>query len=506
MPIRIIRRTLKYLLVAATAVALTFLGVRVFDSQRGPPLAPWHTYVPTEMTVEQLDHADWVAYLTHEDRLFKQITEQVTDSLDRDERVAINRYFVGSPIYPGRFAYNWNRSYELMPEGPPKGAVVLLHGLTDSPYSMRNIAELYRRHGFVAIGLRIPAHGTVPGALTKTHWEEWQAATRLAVREAARFTASEGKGEHLPLHIVGFSNGGALTLKYALDTLSDPALPKPDRLVLISPMIGITAYARFAGLAGLPAIFPPFAKAAWLSILPEFNPFKYNSFPVNGARQSYLLTSVLQQQLEQDARQRRLGQLPPILTFQSVMDFTVSTRAVISAFYNLLPENGNDLVLFDVNRTVNFGLLLRDASDAAIGQWLPPTPRPYGTTVITNASVHSARAVAFDTQAGEMEVKRRDLGTDYPEDVYSLSHVALPFSDSDSLYGRFAEPPYEFGIALGRIAARGERGVLVVDLDTLLRLSSNPFYDYMMQRIDEVIPGERIGGIPGSMQRTAAEK
>ena len=51
-------------------------------------------------------------------------------------------------------------------------------------------------------------------------------------------------------------------------------------------MIGITAFARFAGIAALPALLPAFAKAAWLGILPEFNPFKYNSFPVNGARQS----------------------------------------------------------------------------------------------------------------------------------------------------------------------------------------------------------------------------
>ncbi len=501
MPIRMIRRTIKYAVVIVLAIALTFLAIRVFDSQRGPALAPWHIYVPTEMTPDQLDRANWEQYLAHEDRLFQQVTEQVTQTLDRDEQVALNRYFVGSPVYPGRFAHDWNRSYELMPEGKPKGAVVLLHGLTDSPYSMRNVAEMYRQHGFVAIGLRIPAHGTVPGALTKVRWEDWLAATRLAVREAAHFVTPANGGERLPLHIVGFSNGGALTLKYALDTLSDPSLPKADRLVLISPMIGITAYARFAGLAGLPAIFPPFAKAAWLSIVPEFNPFKYNSFPVNGARQSYLLTSVLQSQLEQEARQRRLSELPPILTFQSVMDFTVSTRAVISAFYNLLPQNDNDLVLFDVNRTINFGLLLRDASASAIGQWLPPTPRLYGTTVITNASVQSAKAVAFDTKAGSMEVTRRDLGMDYPEDVYSLSHVALPFSDSDSLYGRFSTPPYEFGIPLGRIAARGERGVLILDLDTLLRLSSNPFYDYMMQRIDDVIPGEREPGpIPGSVQ------
>ena len=64
------------------------------------------------------------------------------------------------------------------------------------------------------------------------------------------------------------------------------ALPRPQRVVLISPMIGITALRALRGraAAGRPC-FPAFANAAWLGIVPEFNPFKYNSFPVNGARQ-----------------------------------------------------------------------------------------------------------------------------------------------------------------------------------------------------------------------------
>ena len=45
-------------------------------------------------------------------------------------------------------------------------------------------------------------------------WEDWLAATRLAVREARRRV-----GPSRPLHLVGFSNGGALALKYALDAL-----------------------------------------------------------------------------------------------------------------------------------------------------------------------------------------------------------------------------------------------------------------------------------------------
>lgn len=232
----------------------------------------------------------------------------------------------------------------LEPSGTPAGAVVLLHGLTDSPYSLRHIARLYRDHGFAVVAIRLPAHGTVPGALTEIEWESWVAATRLAVREARRRIAAES-----PLHFAGFSLGGALALKYALDAIGDKDLRRPDRLVLMTPMIGITPFARIAGFAALPAVLPAFAKAAWLSVMPEFNPFKYNSFPVNGARQSVRVADALQEQIARHAREGKLVHLPPILTFRSAVDFTVSTSAIISALYDRLPSNGSELVLFDVN-------------------------------------------------------------------------------------------------------------------------------------------------------------
>ena len=171
--------------------------------------------------------------------------------LDPEERIPVNRYFDGSPIYPGHFSQDWNRSYMLEPDGPPVGAVVFLHGLTDSPYSLRHIARRYREHGYVSIAMRLPGHGTVPAALTDVEWEDWLAATRLAVREARKRI-----GPSAPLHLVGFSNGGALALMYALEALDNNELTRPDRIVLISPMVGITSFARFAGLAGLPAIIP----------------------------------------------------------------------------------------------------------------------------------------------------------------------------------------------------------------------------------------------------------
>ena len=461
-------------------VIVTLVGFRIYQTQGGEPLKPWHTFAPHELTAKALDGASWADYLAAEDKIFAEVRKEVSQKLDADERIPVNRYFEGSPVYPEGFAQDWNRSYLLDSDVPPVGAVVLLHGLTDSPYSLRHIARRYRELGYVAIGIRMPAHGTVPGALTSVEWQDWMAATRLAVREARRRI-----GPSAPLHMVGFSNGGALALKYALDAIEDQNLTRPDRLILISPMIGITEFARFAGLAGLPAIFPAFAKAAWLSVLPEFIPFKYNSFPVNGARQSYLLTDALQGQITRLAREKRLDHLAPILTFQSFMDFTVSTRAIVDALYARLPANGSELVLFDLNRHAKFGQLLRTSTNAAVERTLPDPPRSFRTTIIGNASPDSSDVVERVIEAGAVTERSRALGLSYPIGVFSLSHVALPFPVSDSLYGMEPDTTENFGINLGAIAPRGERRTLIVSLDSLLRMSSNPFFPYMMQRIEE---------------------
>jgi hypothetical protein len=78
----------------------------------------------------------------------------------------------------------------------------------------------------------------------------------------------------------------------------------------------------------------------------------------------------------------------------------------------------------------------------------------------------------------------QDLGLTYPSEIFSLSHVALPFPVTDALYGKEPSEHEDFGIRLGSVAARGETGALIVRLDNLLRISSNPFFPYEMARIE----------------------
>ncbi|VVD60799.1 membrane protein [Pandoraea iniqua] len=476
----VVKKWSKRCVIGLLLVLATFLALRIYETQRGPALSLWHTYVPPDWHYDDIDHATWAQYLAHENVLFDDVRTHVSDHLPAEERVPSNRFNPASPIYPEHFQQDWNRSYTLMPAGAPRGVVVLLHGLTDSPYSLRHIGRRYQRDGFAVVAVRLPGHGTVPSGLSDVTWEDWASATRLAVREARTLVPAP-----LPLHIVGFSNGGALAMQYALGAIEDPKLARPDRLILISPMIGITAFARFAGLAALPAYLPPFAKAAWLGIVPEFNPFKYNSFPVNGARQSYRLTRALQSQIVDMSRQDKLGTLPPVLTFHSVLDFTVSTRAVVSALYQRLPANGSELVLFDINRSAKMVPFFRAAASDAMLRLLPPAPRNYRTTIVTNATPDSPDMVAQVTEAGSADTRVTPLALRYPQEIFSLSHVALPFPMSDSLYGIRPDETESFGVHLGALSVRGEVGFLVIGADTFLRLSSNPFFPLMEQYIDE---------------------
>jgi len=470
---------LKVLALLAAGCLLAVLVWRSYKAFTGEPLELWHTYQPAEMSKHELAKADWQAYVEHEAKLMESVRENVTRKIKPGEADPANRYHPDSPLNPDRFAVNWNRSFVMMPQGVPQGAVVLLHGLTDSPYSMRHVAALYRDRGFAAVGIRLPGHGTVPAGLSDVQWEQWMAATHLAVREARRLAPAPA-----PLHLVGFSNGGALAMKYALDVLDDASLAKPDRIVLFAPMIGITSLARFAGVFGWPAFFPAFDKAAWLGIVPEFNPFKYNSFPVNGARQSSLVARRLQAQIDRRATDGSLKDLPPVLTFQSVVDFTVSTRAIVNALYARLPANGSELVLFDINRQAKFRTLIRTSTDTMVARLLPDPPRNFRSTLVTNRSLRSDEVVARTVEAGSTVETVHELGLAFPKGVFSLSHLAIPFPLSDPLYGLEPDTSEDYGANLGAMATRGERGTLIVSIDSLARMSSNPFFDFVMQRVE----------------------
>jgi alpha-beta hydrolase superfamily lysophospholipase len=461
----------------------TILGVRAFDAWRAPPLSLWHTEAPAELDAAAIDAADWARWLAAEERVFAQVRAQVTDKLPAEDRIPANRYYAGSPMHAANLGLDWNRSYTERPFDAPRGAAVLLHGLTDSPYSLRQIGDFYRSRGFAVVAIRMPGHGTVPAGLARVRWEDWRAATRLAVRHA-RTLAPAGA----PLHLVGYSNGAALALQYTLDSLDAPGMPRADQLVLLSPMVGISSFARYSGVLGWPAVFPAFSRAAWLYSVPEYNPFKYNSFPVNGARQSSQLVDDVQERLLERVKQGSMKGFPPVLAFQSVIDSTVSTAAVVDQLFRLLPANGSELVLFDRNHAAAVGPLVRPESTAILDRLGSGTARDFALTIVTNHGTAASGSVVrrFEPRSGV--AAESPLASTYPADMYSLSHIALPFPRDDALYGREPRADESYGVRLGAVAVRGERGALVVAVENLMRASCNPFFEFQLERIGATLP------------------
>ena len=123
---------------------------------------------------------------------------------------------------------------------------------------------------------------------------------------------------------------------------------------------------------------------------------------------------------------------------------------------------------------LNLDRFLRPNADVAISRILPPGPQTYRTVVITNRDDMHGDMIERVIEAGGTSEQTRALGLSYPDGLFSLSHVALPFPMSDALYGMTPDKSEDFGLSLGTLAPRGERNVLVASLDALLRASSIP--------------------------------
>ena len=141
------------------------IGGALDARRRLPDLEPWHRIVPPDFRAGDLTPQSTLAdYLAREDAAFRVVHDQIEQRLDPAWRVPANRYNPDGVSHPGRLGTDWNRSQVLSPPGDVSGGALLVHGLTDAPYSMRAIGEDLRARGYLVLALRMPGHGTVPPA------------------------------------------------------------------------------------------------------------------------------------------------------------------------------------------------------------------------------------------------------------------------------------------------------------------------------------------------------
>jgi alpha-beta hydrolase superfamily lysophospholipase len=464
----------------AALLAFGLLLAWAFQSRHMPALQIWHTaLLESEFTARDATPQSTLQdYLALEERLFGELREKVYERIEPADTLIYNRYRAGGPQDPAWPQQNWNRTFELVPKQIVGGAL-LLHGLTDSPYSLRAIGEILYTKGFYVVGLRLPGHGTNPGALTRVRWEDWVAASRIGARHVR-----ERIGAERPFVLAGYSNGGALAVKYALDALIDSDLPAPDRLLLFSPEIGIAPVARIANSHKLLSFTPYFAQFKWLSIEPEYDPFKYNSFPKNAAQEAWEVTAAVNRQIQEARGAGRFANFPNVLTFLSLTDATVKSSATVQRLYDRLENVDSELVVFDVNRSDRLAAFIPAATDSPLEQLGANTDLPYRLTVITNVTNKSAQLAQQTKEPRSRAIESTPLQMTWPRGVYSLAHVAIPFAPDDPVYGTGGRRQGAYrGLPLGALQPRGETHLLTASVGQLMRLRHNPFFAYVEQRV-----------------------
>jgi len=167
-PIRFVyRNTVRLAKILVVLVVIGLLAGAVISRSK-KDLEKWHTAVPMDEF-----HRSLSVDFTFKDYL--KLEERLAASLKKYEIIKgtsgysyILRYITGGANNPDSLPQNWNWSYELVPD-QIRGGALLLHGLTDSPYSVRTLGELLRDKGYYVLCLRLPGHGTVPAGQIQAH-------------------------------------------------------------------------------------------------------------------------------------------------------------------------------------------------------------------------------------------------------------------------------------------------------------------------------------------------
>jgi esterase/lipase len=257
--------------------------------------------------------------------------------------------------------------------------VLLTHGLSDSPYSVRHLAAFFQQNGFRVMAVLLPGHGTQPGDLLEVTWHEWAKTVAYGAYKLAE--------EVDEVYLAGYSTGATLSVYHSLRD------NRVRGLFLFSPALQITRWAALANLHKLYSWLIPSAK--WIHILPDLDIYKYESLPKNAAAQTYALTRELSVQL----RGLELG--IPVFIAASADDMTVKTSVTLE-FIARARHPSSKLVLYTtkpeklphgfpadklelVNSAVPEQKILSSAHTAIV---MPPDDKHYGAAGEYSNCVH----------------------------------------------------------------------------------------------------------------------
>jgi carboxylesterase len=253
------------------------------------------------------------------------------------------------PVMPGA------EPFASDPDGAREIGVVLSHGITGTPQSMRAWGEYLAGEGIGVRGPRLPGHGTRWQDLNRTRWPDWYAEVEHAVDDLRR--------EYRSVFVFGLSMGGTLTLRLAEERGDDIA-----GIALVNP--SVTTLRRDAAFAPYFQWFLPWVPAVAGDIKkPGATELAYDRLPTRAA----VSLTTLWKLVRPDLGRVRC----PVLLFHSPTDHVVEPVNSTIVLEGIASDDVTDVVLADSHHVATLD------NDA---------PRIFSDSVAFVRRVHAARS------------------------------------------------------------------------------------------------------------------
>lgn len=204
-------------------------------------------------------------------------------------------------------------------QGSPDKGVLLVHGLLDTAFALRDIGEELAEACVLVRSIVLPGHGTRPADLIGIDRQAWIDAVAFGLRSLSAVVDD--------VYIVGYSLGGALAANAAADN------PDIAGVVLLAPALQVanswlawqSVWVRHV--------------TDWIDVDPHSISVRYQSMPTDAIAETVLLASETRDQLDS-------GLNMPVLSFLSTTDLAIDVEEVLSELANLKSTVGNAIVIY----------------------------------------------------------------------------------------------------------------------------------------------------------------
>ncbi len=315
--------------------------------------------------------------------------------------------------------------------------VLLIHGLADMPLAMRDLAQAFSEQCFLVRAILLPGHGARAADLLSITRQDWLNAVRFGIETL--------KQDIDQVYVGGFSLGGLLSVYAAAED------PEIKGTFAFSPALALDSAWQIRQSVWLRHV------VNWLDKDEQDDYARFEAMPINAAAQTYLLTQDLQLLLSQQSL------TTPVFLVQSSDDPIIDVTTNQRYFSNDFTNPANRLIIYQQNPANKKNQ--KDNRIEYVNSYLP-----------------KQRIISFSHQATHISPNNMHYGIN--GDYRNCG------GNADRNEKEVRECLTAAEIWHGELFGRASN--LIPDNQALTRLTFNPYFDQLMQQIDEFVSVSRL--------------